>query len=49
MFNTETKFGECKICKEKNILQSVIASYKNSVWCGWICNKCYKELVNKKD
>ena len=43
----ETKWGECRICKQKQILQSVIGSLRGQVWAGWVCCRCLEELQKK--
>lgn len=45
MEDNETRFGECRICKQKKLLQSVIGSYKGELWAGWICSDCYRMFM----
>lgn len=45
----ERRFGECKICGEKRLLNSVIASYRGQLWAGWICGECFRKARGERE
>lgn len=45
----ERMYGTCPVCNEKKMLISFIASYKGQPVVGWVCNKCYAEIRDKRN
>lgn len=45
----ERKYGTCPVCNEKKMLISFLASYKGQPVAGWMCNKCYAEIRDKRN
>ena len=44
---TETRWGECRICKQVRMLQSVIGQHTGEFWAGWVCQDCLNKLQEK--
>jgi len=43
----ERKFGKCPICQEDNKwLYFAIGTHKGNLWCNFICNDCYKMILD---
>ena len=43
----ETRWGECKICKQVKLLYSVIGKCNGELWAGWICSDCLEKQHEK--
>lgn len=45
----ERNYDVCPVCKEKRMLESVRGWYKGEPWFGWMCQKCYEEIRDKRN
>lgn len=45
----ERRYGTCSVCKENRMLESVLGSYNGQPWAGWMCQKCYEEIRDKRN
>lgn len=45
----ERRYGTCQVCKENRMLESVLGSYHGQPWAGWMCQRCYEEIRDKRN